>query len=248
MVKTLVNDLRKMFGDYHIYLCTILLGLMYSFAYMQLDAESLYADTLATAYVTITGREIVLLCFLISVVGGSFLYCTEEKYGYLNFEIQRVGVDIYTSSKLITSVVGGFFTNFVGTILNCCAVFFIIFIKFGHVNLGTWMKLENMIWEIIMHSLLCGLLSALGFVVTTFISNYYIGMTVPILAYYAILTISLWIPIPSKYKIQNVFLGVDAIQSGYLSFFAFAMLYLICFLIFFFIIARRRIQRRIEHA
>ena len=107
---------------------------------------------------------------------------------------------------------------------------------------------EKCLWEWLILSLLCGLLSALGFVVTTFVSNYYIGMTVPILIYYVLLTLYNWVPMPTMLKISTVYFHIVAVDDNYASYFIYALLYTLCHLVFFYMIAKVRIERRLEHA
>lgn len=192
----------------------------------------------------------MLFCFLICIVGGSFLYCVEEKYGYLNYEIQRAGVKIYTISKMLVSVVSGFMTAIIGIFSGIGVMILVSYVKYDDKTKiwPTMNNLERFAWEVILFAMLCGLLSAIGFLVTTVCANYYIGMTVPIIIYYVLLSIRNWIAIPIPLQISKVYLHVGYIDSGYIYYFIYALLYTSCWLTIVYKIAKNRIQRRMEHA
>lgn len=99
-------------------------------------------------------------------------------------------------------------------------------------------------------SMLCGVLSSLGFVVTTILSNYYIGLTFPLLLYYMIVILNTWLPIPEMLKIERVYLAITAVDRYYssLHYIIYGVLYTLCLLVVFYYIAKNRVQRRLEHA
>ena len=250
MVRMILTDLKKLVGHYHIYAFMLGLGCIYILAYFEMAQGQTYMGSFAEGLGYIRGNEILLLCFLICIVGGSFLYCAEEKYGYLKFEIQRVGISVFTISKLIISVIGGFITAIVGVVISMCGIIVILFCKYEDKSLiwGEFDYLEYIVWVWIFQALLCGVLSAIGFVVTTFVANYYIGMTAPLLLYYVILELEGWIQIPKLIEFTTVYTQVRGIREGYLFYFVYAVLYTIGLCVLFYIIAKKQIQRRLEHA
>lgn len=82
-------------------------------------------------------------------------------------------------------------------------------------NLPDRVAFMNFFWEEIMLCMLCGILSALGFVVTTFLANYYIGLTVPVLMYYMLVVLNTCLPLPEMIKIENVYFSIALADSAY---------------------------------
>lgn len=255
MLKTFWTDCRKMFGDYHIYFCMLGIALIYTLVYSEALTANPYGEDLNTAYGIIEGNNIVLVSFLISIVGGSFLYCAEEKHGYLHFEIQRIGVSNFTISKLITSFLGGFCTIILGTLVYLSNAILILYMKNGHIH-NIWFtlaELESITWQCLFEALRCGVLSAIGFLVTTYVTNYYIGMTVPILLYYAALQIEYWISVlfegfPMELFFSKVYGAGIIIDGTERTEFIFAILYTACVFVVMYKMAKESIQRRLEHA
>lgn len=252
MVLTVWTDLKKLFGDYHIYLCMIGLGFAYILMYLGTLSSNTYRFGIVASYANISeGSEIMLLAFLLCIVGGSFLYCAEEKHGYLNFEIQRIGVKKYTVGKLLASVIGGFCTLMVANLIYLGGILIHRWLVFGTVSFAGE-NVEAMIWMWLFSALRCGVLSAIGFLVSTYVPNYYIAMTVPLLMYYAILQVQYWISIffpmiPSKFFFSKVYMG-GYLEGDDLQEFIFALLYTACILVIMFCMAKERIERRLEHA
>ncbi len=250
MVKMIRTDFRKIFGSYQIYLCMVILGFVYSLAYFEMVRGQEYYGDFANGFNVLSGSTIMIFCFLICIVGGSFLYCAEEKYGYLKYEIQRVGIKKYTVSKILSSVVSGFFTAMAGILISIGFMILVSCLKYENIA-EVWPNannLERFLWEIILFSMLCGLLSAIGFLVTTFWANIYIEITVPIIIYYFLLCLRNWIPIPMSLQISKVYLQVGYVDEGYIYFFLYAVLYTSFWLVFIYKIAKNRIQWRLEHA
>ena len=68
-----------------------------------------------------------------------------------------------------------------------------------------------MMWMWLFAALRCSVLSAMGFLVSTYVTNYYIAMTMPLLMYYAILQVEHWISvffpmIPPEFRFSKVYL------------------------------------------
>lgn len=249
MGRMIQTDFKKIFGDYHIYLCILALGFICSLAYLEMTSGQIYFFDFTNEFTILLSNEIILFCFLICIVGGSFLYCSEEKYGYIKFEIQRVGIKIYTISKLVTSVASGFIVSISGMAMSVITMIINGYLR-GNTAIHIWPSLndlEQFIWQIFLFSLLCGLLSAMGFLVTTFYTNYYVAMTAPILIYYALLSLYVWIPVPEELQISKVFLVVSSVDDKFEYYGIYAILYTICFIIIFYQIAKKKIQRRLEH-
>ena len=250
MGKLIITDLKKLFGDYLIYLSMIGLGFAYILGYLEMIQGQFYVGGIDQAMLFIESNEIVLIAFLLCIVGGGFLYCREVKHGYLKFEIQRTGVGKYTLSKLITSLAGGFLTAIAGMIISIIGIIGILWIKYADKTLiwSDWEAFEQMMWVWILKALLCGVLSAMGFLVTTFVSNYYIGLITPLILYYVILDLEIWIPIPPILQFSNVYNNIIGLESGYVGYLIYALLYTSCLLTLFYMIAKVQIQRRLEHA
>ena len=252
MVITIWEDLKKIFGDYHIYLCMVGLGLVYFFAYLGTLSTNTYRFGVLASYQNIAvGNELVLLAFLLCIVGGSFLYCAEEKHNYLNFEIQRIGVKKYTISKLVVALVGGFSTFVVGNLIYLLGILLHHWYVFGGISFEeeNWVA---MMWMWLFFALRCGVLSAIGFLVSTYVPNYYIAMTVPLLLYYIILEVEYWISlylpiIPKKLFFTDIYFA-GRIEGDDLQEFLFALLYTACILVIMYCMAKKRIERRLEHA
>ena len=246
MVRIVCNDLKKMFSSSLIYICMTGLGAIYIFRYIVTLSAGGYGIVESFSNVA-EGSEIMLVSFLLSIVGGSFLYCGEEKYGYLRFEIQRIGASRYTASKLITSVMGGFCTVMVGSGIYIGAIVIHQCIlneknPFVEENVG------YLVWFLLVSSLRCGILSAIGFLVSTYIPNYYIAMTVPLLMYYAFLIIEHYVSILFPF-IPSAFYFTDRYFAGIVEGrgFVFSVLYTICILVIMHQMAKNRIERRLEH-
>lgn len=250
MGRIIRTDLKKVFLDYHIYLCMLSLGAVFILSYGELIRVQSHSFDFTSVYTMLSGNAIMLFCFLICVVGGVFLYCTEERYGYLYYEIQRSSIKTYTISKLITSLISGFVTAMTGFITNTFAIILFAYIEYEDKSL-IWPsadELENFIWEIILFSMLCGILSAIGLVVAMFYANFFVAMTAPILIYYAILSLYDWIPVPYSLQISKVYLSVSSAEDSYIFQFLYALVYTACLLVILYKIAKKQIQRRIEHA
>ena len=252
MVRVIATDFRKMISSYHVYLCMMGLGLMYFVMYLGSLNSNTYMFGIVASYENVAeGTEIMLLAFLLSIVGGSFLYCEEEKHGYLKFVIQRIGVKRFTAGKLFTSLIGGFGIVMAGNIIYLVGIIVHRWIVFGTVSFEGE-DMAYMFWEWMFSALRCGVLSEIGFLVSTYVANYYIAMTTPLLMYYAILSLETWIPvffpmIPSKFFFTDVYLagyikGNDSIE------FVFALFYTACISLIMYSMVKKRIERRMEHA
>lgn len=252
MVAVIGSDLKKLFGDYHIYLCMIGLAGIDVLVYLCTLSSEAYRLGYVTSYYSVAeGSEILLLSFLLCIVGGSFLYCAEEKYGYLNFEIQRVGVGKYTVSKLVVSFIGGFCTLIASSTIFFCGIMVHHYFEFGAVSFKDE-NLTAMFWMWMFSALRCGLLSAIGFLVSTYVPNYYIAMTMPLLIYYAILQVQHWVSvffpiIPMEFHFSKVYMS-GIIEGKDIQRFVFAVLYTACLFVIMYRMAKRRIERRLEHA
>lgn len=249
MARVIYSDLRKLFGSYHIYICMVGLGLVYILMYFATLSVNVYIFGIVQSFREVAqGSEIMLVSFLLSIVGGSFLYCAEEKHGYLGFEIQRIGIGRYTVSKLITSVIGGFSTVIMGSCIYICGILAHQFFVFGRISF-VGEDMAYLIWFLLVSALRCSMLSAIGFLVSTYVPNYYIAMTVPLLIYYTILTVeyyvSVFLPfIPSEfYFTDRYFAGIVEGRD-----FVFSLLYTVCILVIMYRMAKERIERRMEHA
>lgn len=250
MLKMIKTDMQKIFLNSRIYICMVVLGAVYSLAYLEMTKGQNYFMDFTNGFTVLSGNAIMVFCFLICIVGGSFLYCSEEKYGYFKYEIQRVGIRIYTLSKVVCSVFSGFMTAVVGIGINIGMMIFYAFIVYEDVS-KIWPnieKLERFVWEIIVFSMLCGLLSAIGFLVTTFCTDIYIGITSPIIIYYILVCLTNWIPIPLVLQISKVYLHVGYVEDGHELLFCYALLYTACWMVLIYKIARKMIQRRLERA
>ena len=252
MVLTILTDLKKLFGDYHIYLCMIGLGGIFCLMYICTLSSDAYIGGVVNSYLTISeGSEILLLSFLLCIVGGSFLYCAEEKHSYLNFEIQRVGARKYTISKLITSLIGGFSTRFVANVIFLVGIMIHQWFALGGLYFG-----EDggavMLWTCLFSSLRCAVLSAIGFLVSTYVPNYYIAMTVPLIMYYTILQVEYWVsyflPVfPERFFFSSIY--IEGISGEHLAKgFLYAIMYTACIVVIMYKMARKSIERRLEHA
>lgn len=250
MLKMIKTDMQKIFGNSRIYICMIVLGIIYSLAYFEMIQGQPYFMDFTNGFTILSGNAIMIFCFLICIVGGSFLYCSEEKHGYFKYEIQRVGIRPYTFSKVMCSVSSGFLTAIVGIGINIGMMILYAYRVYEDAA-KVWPnaeKLESFAWEVILFSMLCGLLSAIGFLVTTFYTDIYIGITSPIIIYYILVCLKNWFPIPLALQISKVYLHVGYVKEGHELLFGYALLYTSCWLILIYKIAKKMIQRRLERA
>lgn len=248
MANMILTDLRKMFGNYQIYLSMLSLSVVYTLTFVEQLRSNKFMGDFTNGFQMILVSDTMIYIFLICIVGGSFMYCAEEKYGYFKFEIQRVGVHAFTVGKLLTSLIGGFLTSIIGIFGSIGAVIVFSYISYAN-KAAIWPsaeQLENMIWSVLLLALLCGLLSTMGFLVTTFCANYYIGMAAPIILYYVLLLLLKWFHVPQMFQISYVYLEGGAMSEGYLSYFIYAVMYTACLQIIFYRIAKWRIKRRLE--
>ncbi len=246
MVRIVCNDLKKIFSSSQIYICMMGLGIIYIFMYIAtLSAGNI--GVVSSFKSVADGSEIILVSFLLSIVGGSFLYCAEEKYGYFVFEIQRIGSSKYVASKLITSVMGGFCTVMVGSSIYISAIVVHQFLANGKLSF-VGEDMTYLAWFLLVSSLRCGMLSAIGFLVSIYVPNYYIAMTVPLLMYYAILIIEYYVSVFLPF-IPSAFYFTDRYFAGLVegSDFVFSVLYTVCVLVIMHKMAKKRIARRLEH-
>ena len=107
-------------------------------------------------------------------------------------------------------------------------------------------------WMWMFAALRCGLLSVIGFLVSTYVPNYYIAMTMPLLIYYAILQVQHWVSvffpmIPAELHFSKVYMS-GIIEGKDMQRFGFALLYTACLFVIIYRMAKRCIERRLEHA
>ena len=248
MVRALWGDLKKLFGDSSIYLCMLGLGLLYILMYISSLSSQSYLYSIVNVFSSVTGKEILFVSFMLSIVGGSFLYCAEEKHGYVVLEVQRTGVGTYTASKLLVSVLGGFCIVIVA---NCIFLAAIYVHRFSILGLMPYVEEDwsSFFWEWLVSALRCGMLSAFGFVVSTYIPNYFIAMVTPILIYETLLWIENYIPKFLPF-ISSEFFFTKRYYAGLVEGKAFGitLLYTIAVLILLYSIAKKFVERRLEHA
>lgn len=248
MVRALWGDLKKLFGDSSIYLCMLGLGLLYILMYISSLSSQSYLFSIVNVFGEVTGKEILFVSFLLSIVGGSFLYCAEEKHGYVILEVQRIGASTYTASKLLVSVLGGFCIVIAANFIFLAAI---CVHHFGILGLMPYPGEDwsYLFWEWIVSALRCGMLSAFGFVVSTYVPNYFIAMVTPILIYETLLRVEDYIreflPFVSSelFFTRRYFVGFIEGKA-----FGITLLYTVAVLILLYGIAKKFVERRLEHA
>lgn len=246
MGRIIFNDFKKMFGNRNIYLSIVIMGSIF----ILVNISRVIGIRVTGNYISIMqstlNNEIMLILFLFSIVGGGFLYCMEEKHNYIQFEILRIGVKKFTMSKIVVSVTGGFLTAFISTMLGCVGTEIYLIINRAEREGVLWNQLFNYMSYTIMLALLCGILSTMGFVVTTILSNFYIGMVFPLIIYYVVVIFNSRFPIPEMFKIEIVYFEMAGmnINNGLI----YGILYTLCLLILLYWIAGKCIRRRLEHA
>lgn len=119
MGRVITTDLRKMFSSKIIYLSILGLGIIFSCTNLSAILVSRNPGNAVTLMKSVLNQDMMLVLFLFCIVGGGFLYCTEAKYNYMQFEILRVGVKRFVVSKIAVSMLGGFLTAFCGMVLGC---------------------------------------------------------------------------------------------------------------------------------
>lgn len=237
--------MAKMFSSYHIYLCILAWGSICTFSCWKYMSEQIYSGKLVSCLNYMFGDAVSLYCFLACVIGGSFLYCAEEKHRYLQFEIQRIGVKKYTGSKLCVSYIGGFLVVLLGTIQTILLIY-LLFYSGEEDWTAIWGGMEEVhafAWTVLGRCMMCGMLSAMGYLTAIFYANFYVAMTVPIIAYYAALVSSNFVPIPKHIQFHRVYLYMNSSAK-----LIYACMYSLCLLVIFYMIAVYRTQRRLEHA
>ena len=243
MVRTIKNDLVKMFSSYHFYLCVLAWGGIYTFSCWKFQSEQLQVGSdLPNLLWSIFGGSIILYCFLACVIGGSLLYCAEERHRYLQFEIQRIGVKKYVASKLCVSYTGGFLVVLLGTVLTAILIYMMFYVGLED-KLWDMMEIQQLAWTVLGHCMLCGILSVMGYLTAVFYSNVYVAMTIPIVVYYALLALYGIFSVPDKVQFHKYFIYLDS-RGGLIS----ACIWSVCMLAVFYIIAVYRTKRRLEHA
>ena len=123
-------------------------------------------------------------------------------------EIQRIGVTKFTLSKIIVSMTGGFVTAFAGILIGGTGIEIMIFMKRGESYFPEPLECLNFACSAFLFCTLCGILSTLGFVVTTVLTDYYIGLSLPISIYYVIVIFNSWLHIPDRLRIESVYFFV----------------------------------------
>lgn len=250
MERIINADFKKFFSNKNIYFCALGIGTAFVLNCANQILSGRYSATVTDYLSNNLSDDVLLVCFIFCIVGGGFLYCSEEKYNFLYMEIQRIGVTKFTLSKIIVSMTGGFVTAFAGILIGGTGIEIMIFMKRGESYFPEPLECLNFACSAFLFCTLCGILSTLGFVVTTVLTDYYIGLSLPILIYYVIVIFNSWLHIPDRLRIESVYFLYSNLNEHYhySPYIIYGILYSFCLLILFYTIAKSRIQRRMEHA
>lgn len=197
----------KAFCSRRFYFC--ILGLI---AGMQLNALELmnyyYINSnIHEIYFRGRGEGFCLLGFILCVAGGGMSFCLEQKGQCVRYITLRGNVESYGIGKIVSAFVGGYLITFLGYALGELSLAITLYAR-----QGSWVGITSCIPELemdIIHlfvtSFRGSLLSVIALLVSVFIPDIFITMTIPIVIYFAWLAITGWINIPGFLDITIVY-------------------------------------------
>lgn len=248
-------EMEKLFCSRRFYLC--ILGLIVG---MQLNALELlnyygvYGYTnIHEVYLRGHSEGFCLLGFILCVAGGGISFCIEQKGQCVRYIILRGNARSYGIGKIVSAFLGGYLITFFGFALGELSLAITLYIK-----LGSWIGITSCIPELGMDmvnlladSFRGSLLSVIALLVSVFIPDLFITMTIPIVIYYAWLVITGWINIPAFLDITvlyDCFVGWSSISwSQFLSGISYPFLFTLCVVCGLGCVIVRAMKWRIEH-
>lgn len=253
MIAMIKIELEKLFCSKRFYLC--ILGLIIG---IQLNAWELMQyylgyTTVCDLYTMGRTEGFALLSFILCVAGGGISFCIEQKGQSVHYITLRGNVRNYGIGKIVSAFVGGYLINFLGFALGELSLAISVYVK-----LGSWIGITSCIPQIglDMVQLLVGsfkgsLLSVIALLVSVFIPDLFIALTIPIVIYYAWLAVTGWIQIPRFLDIVDVyscFIGWDSISwSQFWSGIAYPFLFTLCMVYGLGCIIVKGMKWRVEH-
>lgn len=208
-----------------------------------------YHPTLEGLLLQTNSTGMIMYMFVFSIAGGGFFFCAEAKSGNLRYVVGRSDVRTYARSKMCLSFLGGFFTIFIGMLLVVGALTGILAV-FNHSFDGMvleWHDLQNELLYDLFFCILGGVMSAIAFLVTTLIPDYFIAVIVPIIVHYVLLNVTGGLPQPFRHSRIFIYEGLPLWNSTALHFvYALLVAALLCWIMEQ--ICIWRIERRLEHA
>lgn len=206
MIKMQRIDLEKMFSNYRFYVG--ILGIAAGLCLNALEdvtnggGRSGVENTLYGA----SRGGMFLLILMLSVIGGGFSYCEEQKNGNVRFVALRSGLKPYMTSKVIGAFVGGYLVTLLGQVVSIPGMMVTIFIEYNGNTafFAGGAETINMIEAIIGLAFLGALMSVVGLTITTILPNFFVGMATPILVYYLWLSLDAWFGFP-RYLTPDIY-------------------------------------------
>lgn len=191
--------------------------------------------------------------WVLCIIGGGLDYCREVKNGYLHYNLVRSGVREYSLSKILSAALSGFFCIFCGLGLNS-----ILSVLTSTIRKGDFLRtitetpgqetaviLEH-IQTLFGMSCLGGLLSMVGLVIITIVSDYFMGIAMPVLILYVSSGISTRLGIPFYLKISTIYCA-PAFFKNPVQYFLYVFIFTCLLGYFLYSFMAWKIERRMEH-
>lgn len=190
--------------------------------------------------------------WVLCIIGGGLDYCREVKNGYLHYNLVRSGVREYSFSKILGAALSGFFCIFCGLGLNSILSVLTYTIKVGDLlqvitripGEETAVILEH-IQTLFGMSCMGALLSMLGLVIITIVSDYFMGIAMPVLFFYVSTGISNNIGLPFYLNISTYFR--PALFKIPVVYFIYVFIFTCLLGYFLYSFMAWKIERRMEH-
>lgn len=253
VIRTIKVNLARIFQSPSFYICILAIALVnYSNFYSNMMLDG-YTDMASSVIHMDSGFSITnwVLC----IVGGGLDYCKEVKNGYLYFNVARNGVKTYSIGKIIAAGIGGFVCACFGLLLHNLAAFFTIFYHTGNFQKTIIKGTEQTAFSVVSTlflmifgiSLFCALLSMFGLMVTTIVSDYFMGVAMPILAYHCYAIIVNRKNLPDFLNLSVVYYYPAYLSDNLIRSYLYALLLTCCAGYIFYRLIVRNIGRRLEH-
>lgn len=204
---------------------------------------------LDNCFVVVSSSGYILLFYILCIVGGGIDYCTECKYHYMRYAVQRNGINAYARSKTIVAAVSGCSSMLISLAGYEGLMFLFLFFQRGSAE-GIFASREMFIanvWNAVIFSLLGAVLSSMALLVTTFVENVFVGIASPILIYYVIITFSNKYGTVFTLMPSCVYFGDYELLGSRQMQFLYALFYTACILWIFYRVINYRMRRRLEN-
>ena len=199
-------EFQKLFESFYFWISILGIGIGLLLSSLEVMRYTPFS-TIDNLFQMISGDMFFLICFVLCIVGGGYGFCMEQKNHCVIYYVLRDRIAHYTMAKALVSFVGGFLVTFLGCIFGLIIIAGALFMfdQYNGAIISGINGLEVSLAYIMGFSLLCGVLSVLAMLISVFIVDYFIVMTMPILLYYMILNITGWIPLPACLDITQIY-------------------------------------------